>query len=317
MNVGLIDVDETQYPNIVLMKLSTYHKAKGDNVFLLKPSDILCGGGLFTEYDKLIGACVFTRNMPIVKQLREYGAIVAGIGTDDKRVLPDEIEHLYPDYSLYGVENKAYGFLTRGCPRHCPFCVVGDKEGLVSHKVADLSEFWNGQKEIYICDPNLLACKDRLDLLDQLIESKSWVDVNQGFDIRFVTEEIVEKMNKIKIKCVHFAWDNPRDKAIKKKFEMFSRLSRIKNHASKEVFVLTNYWSTLDEDLERIYWLKEQGYDPYVTVFDKEHAPIEIRHLQRYVNNRKIFRTLENFDEYEALIKRKGRRAVESEQSLF
>lgn len=80
--------------------------------------------------------------------------------------LPYEIEHIYPDYSLYPVHTgygqalntqTAYGFLTRGCPRNCDFCHVGQKEGLRSRKVADLSEFWNGQGNIELMDPNLLA----------------------------------------------------------------------------------------------------------------------------------------------------------------
>lgn len=216
MNIGLIDVDCTSYPNLVLMKLSAWHKSQGDTVDLLNPDDVLGGDSLFNPHDKLIGACVFSKNMRIVEALRAQGADVAGCGTDDKRVLPDEIEHIYPDYSLYGITDTAYGFLSRGCPRDCPFCIVAGKEGKQSRKVADLAEWWSGQKEIKLCDPNLLACPERDDLLSQLADSKAMVDVNQGFDARLLTKNVIEKMNQIKFSVLHFAWDNPKDTIVQK-----------------------------------------------------------------------------------------------------
>lgn len=301
MNIGLIDVDRTKYPNLVLMKLSAWHKARGDTVDLLAPDDVLGGDNLFYKHDKLIGACVFTKNMSIVKALRAQGADIAGCGTDDKRELPYEIEHIYPDYSLYGITDTAYGFLSRGCPRGCPFCIVAEKEGKHSRKVADLSEWWNGQKEIKLCDPNLLACPQHMDLLAQLADSKAKVDVNQGFDARLLTEEIIKAMNKIKFSFIHFAWDNPRDKTVQEKLVMFSELSNIQGKSAyirKKVYCLTNYWSTFEQDLYRVYWLRDNGYDPYVMIYDKDNAPKKIRWLQRWVNNKRIFRSCERFEDY-------------------
>ena len=301
MNIGLIDVDCTSYPNLVLMKLSAWHKSQGDSVTLLKPDDVIKGQNLFQPWDKLIGACVFTRNMPIVELLREQGADVAGIGTDDKRELPSEIEHIYPDYDLYDIKDTTYGFLSRGCPRGCPFCVVAGKEGKKSRKVADLSEWWHGQKKIMLCDPNLLACPERDDLLEQLADSKADVDVNQGFDARLLTKNVIERMNKIKISVVHFAWDNPKDKIVKEKLLLFNEHSKIQGKAAyvkKKVYCLTNYWSTFEQDLYRVYWLRDNGYDPYVMIYDKDNAPKKIRRLQRWVNNKRIFRSCKRFEEY-------------------
>lgn len=298
MNIGLIDVDCTSYPNLVLMKLSAWHKSQGDTVDLLTPDDVLGGDSLFNSHDKLIGACVFTKNMGIVEALRTQGADVAGCGTDDKRVLPDEIEHIYPDYSLYGITDTAYGFLSRGCPRGCPFCIVAGKEGKQSRKVADLSEWWNGQKEIKLCDPNLLACPERDDLLSQLADSKALVDVNQGFDARLLTKNVIEKMNQIKFSVLHFAWDNPKDTIVQEKLTLFNEFSNVGNYRKKKVYCLTNYWSTFDEDLHRVYWLRDNGYDPYVMIYDKDNAPKKIRRLQRWVNNKRIFRSCEIFEEY-------------------
>lgn len=96
--------------------------------------------------------------------------------------LPEEIEHICPDYSLYPDFscNTVYGFLTRGCPRGYQFCIVGEKEGRVNRKVADLSEFWKGQRKIVLLDPNMFACADWEGLSRQLIESNAWVDFSQG-----------------------------------------------------------------------------------------------------------------------------------------
>ena len=299
MHIGLIDVDDTSYPNIVLMKLSAWHKSCGNTVELLKPADILTGGNMFQPYDRLIGACVFTRNMPIVEQLRVQGAEIAGIGTDDKRVLPDDIEHIMPDYSLYGIDDTAYGFLSRGCPRGCPFCVVAGKEGKHSHKVADLAEWWSGQKNIVLCDPNILACDDWQDLMGQLAESGAWVDVNQGFDARLLTKEKIEAINGLKLKMLHFAWDNPKDKTVPTALRIFREHSVITDSRKLRVYVLTNYWSTFEQDLYRVNWLRENGYDPYVMIFDKPHAPRKIKRLQRWVNNKFVFRSCDRFEDYE------------------
>ena len=301
LNVGLIDVDGTSFPNLVLMKLSAWHKAQGDNVTLLKPDDVIKGQNLFQPYDKLVGACVFSRNMPIVELLREQGADIAGVGTDDKRVLPEEIEHIYPDYNLYGIKDTAYGFLSRGCPRGCPFCVVAGKEGKQSRKVADLSEWWRGQRHIILCDPNLLACPDREDLLRQLAESRAYVDVNQGFDARLLSRDVVELMNGLRVKMLHFAWDNPKDKIVQQKLLLFNEYTKLSDFRKKLVYVLVNYWSTLDDDLYRIYWLRDNGFNPYVMVYDKQRAPVVIRRLQRWVNNKFIFRKCDKFEDYEAV----------------
>ena len=137
--------------------------------------------------------------------------------------LYSEIEHIFPDYSLYPQYTgygkniryqTAYGFLTRGCPRGCSFCHVASKQGQCSHKVADLSEFWRGQKHIELLDPNLLACPDWKDLLQQLIDSKARVNFNQGLDIRMMTDEKAVMLSKIKLDAIHFAWDRYEDKEL-------------------------------------------------------------------------------------------------------
>jgi hypothetical protein len=214
--------------------------------------------------------------------------------------LPPEIEHIYPDYSLYGITDTAYGFLSRGCPRGCHFCHVEAKEGRASRKVANLDEFWNGQKNIVLCDPNILACRQWKNLLQQLIDSKAWVDINQGLDIRLMTEEKSEMLKQIKIKQWHFAWDRYEDKElILPKFKMFKEITNI-NERNLIVYVLCNYDTTIEQDLERIYTLREMGYWAYVMLYDKEHIPKghTLRKLARWVNNRFVFAKCERFEDY-------------------
>ena len=163
-----------------------------------------------------------------------------------------------------------------------------------------MSEFWKGQKNIVLCDPNILACKQWKSLLQQLIDSDAWVDINQGLDIRLMTQEKAEMLKQIKMKQLHFAWDRYQDKEmILPKFQMFKDITGI-NERNLIVYVLCNFDTTIEQDLERIYTLRELGYWAYVMLYDKEHIPRghDLRKLQRWVNNRFIFAKCETFDEY-------------------
>lgn len=299
MHIGLIDIDSHNFPNLCLMKLSAHFKTQGHTTILLKPDDLLKGEPLFNKPDKYYGAVVFQENKDVAMSLLKMGVTVGGTGIMMGSELPLEIETIYPDYDLYGIKDTAYGFLTRGCPRHCPFCIVGDKEGLKSKKVADLSQFWNGQRHIKLLDPNLLACEQHEDLLKQLADSGAWIDFTQGLDVRLLTQKNIELINQLKVKMIHFAWDSPKDETTKTALTNFKKYSRLTDRRKLCVYVLCNYWSTPKEDLYRVYWLRENGYDPYVMIYDKRHAPKETRYLQRWVNNKIIFRKIDKFENYD------------------
>ena len=275
------------------MKISAWHKAQGDSVewcFPMAHYDIVYQSKVFDDaYSPDIDW------MPQAEEIRK-----GGTGYGLKNELPREIEHIYPDYSLYPelTKNTAYGFLTRGCPRGCSFCIVAEKEGRKSYKVADLSEFWRGQKHIELLDPNILACKDHPDLLQQLVDSKAWVNFNQGLDIRFTNERNIALLNQIKVKEIHFAWDNPKDD-LRPYFERYKELAKHKPHGHYgTVYCLVNFGSTMEENLHRIYTLRDMDFDPYVMVYDKPNAPKDIKKLQRWVNNKYIFRSCKTFEEY-------------------
>lgn len=292
MRIGLIDVDGHNWPSIPLMKISAYHKRRGDDVEEWFP---------MSHYDKVYMSKVFATSQDVETVIYADEIERGGTGyfyPDGGPSLPEEIEHIYPDYGLYEstTKGKAFGFLTRGCPRNCPFCIVSKKEGASAHRVADLSEFWRGQREIKLLDPNILACVEREALLRQLADSGAAVDFTQGLDIRLV--EGAEKLiADIKVKRLHFAWDNP-EQNLRPYFEKFKQKSGLP-YWKMGVYVLTNFNSSHEQDLERVYYLRELGYDPYIMIFEKETAPRETRLLQRYVNNKLIFRSCAKFEDYD------------------
>lgn len=287
MKIGLIDVDGHNFPNLVLMKISAYHKKLGDKVEFVN---------FFEKYDKVYKTKVFTFSEDDYTIVKAKEVMQGGTGYDLSNKLPAEVEKMYPDYELYNIKNTAYGYLTRGCPRGCEFCIVQKKEGNKSYKVADLNQFWRGQKEIKLLDPNILACSKWEELLKQLIDSKAWVDFTQGLDIRLMTEKKAEMINKIKIKRIHFAWDNYEFNTYDKLKEFRSKLNFKKQKLG--VYVLTNFNTTFEEDLERVYKLKELDYDPYIMIFEKWKCHHEYRRLQRWVNNKIIFRSVDRFEDY-------------------
>lgn len=306
MRVGLFDVDSHNFPNLPLMKISAYHKAKGDDVEFID---------FFKHYDKVYVSKVFgDEYSPMDMTCINADEIIYG-GTgfaitiedgkeiyhkDGDRNLPEEIEHIYPDYSLYPelTKNKAYGFLTRGCCNDCGFCIVSKKEGRCSVKVADLSEWWHGQKEIILLDPNILACRDRKELLQQLIDSKAKVDFTQGLDARFTTVEVAEMLKRIKTKTYHFAFDFMKNE--EQIIQGLKTFVDVVKPSSRQcyVYVLTNYDTTFDEDYYRVRKIQEIGLSPDIRIYRKGTAPQITRDLQRWCNNRKIYRAQPDFMEY-------------------
>lgn len=308
MKIGLIDVDGHNYPNLPLMKLSAWHKQQGDSVEWYSP--------MFSGHcDKVYMSKVFSFTPDYPYFIDADKIIKGGSGycielVDGKEVyhrkrdmqLPPEVEHIYPDYSLYPelTKDTAYGFMSRGCPRGCEFCHVAAKEGQHAYKTADLSEFWNGQKNIVLCDPNTLACAEWRDILQQLIDSGAYVDFNQGLDIRLMTEEKAQMIKRIKIKTVHFAWDNYEDRhLIVPKLKMFKEITGW-DRRKMTVYMLTNFNTTFDQDLQRVYEIRDLGYWPDVRIYNKTSLPKghDLLRLQRWCNFRAIFETIKNFDDY-------------------
>lgn len=303
MKIGLIDVDGHNFPNLALMRISSYHKSKGDEVEWWYTD--------FIHYDIVYMSKIFSDDYSAdaVEPINADRVVKGGTGyaihlVDGKEVfdkdghenLPSEIESCFPDYSIYPQFDFAVIMTSRGCPRGCSFCHVAAKEGRCSVKVANVSDFWNGQKEIKVLDPNITACKDKRDLMEQYRETGAIIDFTQGLDIRLLNDSDIDDINRMRLRTIHFAWDNPKED-LKPKFENFANGFRRKSNIGM-VYCLTNFNSTMEENLYRIYTLRDLGYDPYVMVYDKPHAPKEIRNLQRWCNNKIIFKSCPKFEDY-------------------
>lgn len=292
------------FPNLPLMKLSAYFKENGDEVEWYKSNK---------HYDRVYMSKVFSFSPDYTETINADKVIKGGSGyaityqngkegfdTEKHFELPEYIEHIYPDYGLYGITNTAYGFMSRGCPRNCFFCHVGAKEGRCSHKVADLSEFWNGQNRIELLDPNTLACSEWKNILEQLIDSKAWVNFSQGVDIRLMTDEKCKMLMQMKIRQIHFAWDRYQDgEVIKPRLKRFKELTGW-NRAKISVYILTNYDTTMEQNIERIMFCRSLDMNPYVMRYNKENIPrgAEINSLARWVNCKRIFWQCPTFDQY-------------------
>lgn len=311
MRIALIDVDGHNFPNLPLMKISAYHKQKGDTVEWYEPLLHGFGEPFDIAYMSKVFSSEYSEDYPYfvnAKQIRKGGTgyainIVDGFEFFDKNKhddLPEEIEHIYPDYGLYNcyTKNTAYGFLTRGCCNNCDFCIVSKKEGKCSNKVSDLNEWWNGQKNIKLLDPNILACKNHLELLKQLEDSMARVDFTQGLDARFVNLENIEILKKINVSMIHFAFDFVKyEKQIVKGLKL-ARENLSISERNSIVYILTNFNTTIQEDLRRVNLVKKLGFTPDIRIYRKESLPKThiLRDLQRWCNNRFVYQSCDFMD---------------------
>jgi hypothetical protein len=200
--VVLFDVD-SRIPNLALMKLSAYHKARGWEVVLSrKPVHI--------GADRYLAGTVFycassRKKLDMLRVLYGDGIQIGGSGIDLARRLPSDVDVCFPDYSLYDHSLYALGFLTRGCHRRCSFCVVPYKEGTVKQASASFDDFVpSGQRNVMLLDDNLLSFEGVETLLKEMEERRLAVNFSQTLDISYLTERVYERLLKVNYQNARF-----------------------------------------------------------------------------------------------------------------
>lgn len=274
------------------MKISTYHKQKGDVV-----------GFNISDPDIVYASIVFSKNKwkgDGIKQMYPGVEVhVGGSGYDLKGKLPEYIEHIMPDYDLYGLD-YSMGFTSRGCIRKCKFCIVPKKEGYIRSNCS-IYEFWDSKhKHIMLLDNNILALSDHFNVIaHQILSENLTVDFNQGLDIRLINDGNAEVLSKLKVKPEYrFAFDDIKLEAtIRKKVDI------LKRHGIKRGFfyVLVGFNSTFEEDMHRINVLKELDQRAFVMKYETVVGKQPYTDFARWVNARQLFRTVsfERFREVE------------------
>lgn len=278
------------------MRASTYHKERGDTVKLgYEP--------LFDHPDLCYASKIFDfTTEPLY--MPDCETLKGGSGYSLTARMPfEDYDRIKPDYTLYPKFNYAIGRFTRGCPNRCPWCVVPKMDGNEVKHVADLEDFWDGQKVVRLLDDNIMADSDEF-VRDCKQLSRAGVHVIwEALDIRLVTDKTARALASVKNeKSIHFAWDGyGQDNFIARGIECLNR-NGIKPWRLM-FYVLVGFNTSPEYDMHRIMALHEMGANPFVMPFDKTD-PYQ-RHLARWCNNKFIFKTT-SFDNYEPWLKERG-----------
>lgn len=281
MKIGLVDVDGHNYPNYALMKISAYHKAKGDHVEWASP--------LMGNYDRVYQSKIFTFTPDYLYPFN-CEVIKGGTGYDVASRLPKEIdEFLNLDYSIYPHYPFSVLFFSRGCIRSCPFCIVREKEGYI-HPVQPAELNPNGNW-IEVLDNNFFANPEWINAIEYLLSVKQPINLH-GVDIRIMNEEKAYYLNKLKLhKSVHIAWDIPNLDLTEKLKEVIKYIKPYKLMC----YVLVGYNSTIEQDMFRIETLRTMGIKPFVMPYrdynNKAKPSQYAKDLAQYVNKPMVFKS--------------------------
>ena len=285
MKIGLFDID-SKYHNLALMKISAWHKSFGDQTELYNPL-------MKKTYNRVYVSKIFSKGNKEEGYIPK-NSIIGGSGYSLKTVLPYDMEHFMPDYSLYNL-NYSLGFTTRGCIRNCGFCIVREKEGNIREH-AEVEEFLNFKSNVIVLlDNNFLALPSHIKKLNHYI-NKGWImDFNQGLDIRLVNKENAKLLAKIKhYKQIRFAWDFiETEKEVKEGLNILFKAG-VKPYQVM-VYILCNFNTTIGEDIYRQQELNNLGVDPFIMLYGEANE--RMRNLQRWANRRQISKKCK-FEDY-------------------
>lgn len=294
--IGLIDVDGHNFPNLALMKISRFHKLRDDHVEWYNHID--------ARYDKVYMSKVFTHTPDYTYYINADEVEKGGTGYSLTTELPPEIDYLQPDYTLYpNIDtHTAYGFLTRGCPNKCKWCIVPKKEGNI-RPYMDVDDIAiDGRKNLILMDNNILASDYGIHQIEKIIERGYRVDFNQAMDARLVTLSIAKRLAKVRwIKRIRFGCDTPGQIE-----HCENAISMIDHFGYKgEYFFYCMLHGDFDECFARVNHWKQRGSrflphcQPYLD-FSKQSqvTPQWQKDLATWTNKKMIFRICE-FKDFE------------------
>ena len=290
MQIGLIAVDgRGGFPNLALMRLSTWHKRQGDVV------DWWNG---FECYDKVYMSKVFTFTPDFDTAINAEEIVTGGTGYKDFGSLPPGIEACPPDYTLYPQWKSAVGFLTRGCVRCCDFCIVPRKEGTI-HPAATWEEIKRpDSREMILLDNNILASDHGLEQIDHMGHEPVWIDFNQGLDARLITPEIAQMLARLHwIRFVRLACDTS---------EMLPVIRQATAYLREAGISPSRFWAyALVQDVEeahrRVLALRDIGVEPFAQPYrdyDGGEPTEEQNAFARWVNRKSLFKSC-TWEEYQ------------------
>lgn len=262
MRVRLVDVD-SRIPNLALMQISSWHRSQGD----ITGFDV-------ADPDEVYISCVFSKNAEQARGISTFfpGANVhlGGSGIDNIP-LPEMMQKIIPDYSLYPKNKKSIGFTTRGCIRACKFCIVPQKEGKF-HRWQHISEFHNPEFKSVMClDNNIIADPEWFFInTDYVLENNLKWNPIQGLDIRLLSSDIAERLKATKIDgCLHFAFDNMQDeKAVLDGIGILKDAGINLKH-DVQFYVLVGFNTSIEEDKYRCRLLKKMGTNAFVMQYSR------------------------------------------------
>ena len=285
--IGLIDMDNTGFPNLALMKISAYYRQEGKNTGFTAP---LFAGSC----EQVYVSCVFKENNE-GRDALPSNTIYGGSGVSLDSSLPDTIEHTCPDYDLYKVD-RSYGFLTRGCPRNCSWCIVPEKEGPI-RKHADIHEFLRHDK-VVLLDNNVLAHPWGIQQIEKMAQLRVAVDFNQGLDARLIDRQIARRLASLRwIRFLRLACDSPQAKKW-----VGAAVSRLREAGLRtEIFCYVLVTDDIEDALDRVEFLRSLNVDPFAQPYrsldGRERPNILQKAFARWVNHKAIFKTV-LFDDY-------------------
>ncbi len=269
----LVDID-SRLPNLALMKIAGYYRKQGYRIKLARKQ------GFYQRPEMVYASCVFNQpsSLQRIKKLQAYyGSHIecGGSGVDLYKRLPEGIQQAEPDYDLYPeLQDRSIGFLTRGCPFKCSFCIVPVKEGM-PRRVLDVQALARGRDKLILLDDNILACPDCEELLQEMVRRRMQVNFNQTLDLSLMDAEkacLLKSIQSCNLKFTrsvyHFSLnDNSNLDTLREKYQLLNFTTR----DNVEFICMYGYNTTLAQDLERFKFLRSL---PGAYVFAQKYQPI-------------------------------------------